>query len=240
MADIHIVDAIQVGLWFLAGLMSLYFSIGTARIWTSISTGFFLIFLSEGYLLAPWVDDPRLKGIHLIVGTIAIMVMTYGFLEYYVFSRTLEASGKKINVYLTTAGVIVASMVFLLINPEPSATVLRHIHLVANVNWVFLSLINLYMIRRIYVQIRETRAAPGFIAFGVVFACIFLWRGSELYLQVYCWDEAWNDHLRELVQSVDTGFPRRIWFSHLVNDVSSILSSVSVGGTFLYLYRLLR
>ena len=71
--------AIQVGLWFLAGLISLYFSIGSARIWTSISTGFFLVFLSEGYLLAPWVEDPRLKGIHLIVGTIAIMVMTYGF-----------------------------------------------------------------------------------------------------------------------------------------------------------------
>ncbi|MCP4655154.1 MAG: hypothetical protein GY856_07015 [bacterium] len=135
---------------------------------------------------------------------------------------------------------IAASMVFLLINPAPGATVLRHIHLAANVNWVFLSLINLYMIRMFYVQIRETRAAPGFIAFGVVFACIFLWRGSELYLQVYCWDEAWNDHLRELGANVETIFPRRIWFSTLVNEVSSILSSISVGGTFLYLYRLLR
>ena len=38
MSEVHIVEIVQVGLWFLAGAISLYFSIGNARIWTSIST----------------------------------------------------------------------------------------------------------------------------------------------------------------------------------------------------------
>lgn len=240
MTDLPILDLIQVALWFLAGAISLYFSIGSARIWTSISTGFFLIFLSEGYRVAPWVEDPRLAAIHFIVGTIAILVMTFGFQEYYVFSRTFEAEGRKARVYLTTLAAIAASLVFLLINPPPSDTVLRHVLMVANVNWVFLSLINLDMIRRIYRQIGESRVAPGFIAFGVAFFFLFLWRGSELYLQVYCWDATWNEHLRQLGAAPDAAHAGRIAFSRWVHEGAGLLSSVSVGATFLYLLRLLR
>ncbi len=223
-----IADAAVVGLWLLAGAISLYFSIGNARIWTSISTGFFLIFVSEAYPLAPWIDHPRLVAIHSIIGTIAIMAMTHGFQEYYVFSRTLEAGGRKAVVYLTTAAVIVGSMIFLLINPAPSPAVLRHIRIIENGNWVFLSLINVDMIRKIFVQIRDTRIARGFVAFGIVFVCILLWRGAELYLQVYGWDTEAAPALA------------RAQFSMGVHRFAGIASSVSVGATFLYLLRLLR
>lgn len=240
MNDIPILDLVQVGLWFLAGAISLYFSIGNARIWTSISTGFFLIFIAEGYLVAPWVQTPRLAAIHMIIGTIAILVMTFGFQEYYVFSRTFEVGGSKAKVYLVTLGAIAASMLFLLVNPDPTPTVLRHILLVGNVNWVFLSLINLDIIRCIHKQLGDSRVAPGFVAFGVVFFLLFLWRGSELYLQVYCWDDAWLEHLRSLGADAQAAYPWRIQFSTIVHEVSSVLSSLAVGGTFLYLFRLLR
>jgi len=52
----NIISIVQVVFWLIAGGFSFYFSIGNARVWTSISIGFFLIFLSQVYLLAPWAD----------------------------------------------------------------------------------------------------------------------------------------------------------------------------------------
>ena len=79
MAPVPVIELVSVGTWFLAGLIALYFSLGSARIWTAISTGFLLVFVSEGYRLFPWVRGPRLTAVYLIVGTIAILVLTYGF-----------------------------------------------------------------------------------------------------------------------------------------------------------------
>lgn len=240
MDSVPVIELISVGTWFLAGVVALYFSIGSARIWTAISTGFLLVFVSEGYRLFPATSGARLTALHLIVGTIAILVLTHGFQEYYVFSRTLEASGRKVTVYLATLGVIAASYLFLLANPEPSATVLRHIALVANVNWVFLTLINVDITLRIYAQVRGTRVAPGFLAFLAVFVCLFLWRGSALYLQVYAWDHEWRDVLAAAGAVVQAPELWRVGFAQTVEHVAGLVSSLSVGATFVYLYRLLR
>lgn len=232
---------VQVALWFLAGVISFYFSIGNARIWTSISLGFFLIFLSQAYLLNPLSMYHKLAAIHYIIGTIAIMVLTHGFQEYYVFSRTLEVEGSKAQVYLVTMGVIAASAVFVYLNPKPSDTVLRNIKMIENANWVFLSLVNLDMIRKIYLQIRDSAMAKGFIAFSVVFLFIFLWKGSELYLQIYLWDKEWIEIMDFFGVPVDAAkYPARVNFSLLVSQSCGFISSLSVGGTFLYLFRLLR
>ncbi|NIN35024.1 MAG: hypothetical protein GTO60_08005, partial [Gammaproteobacteria bacterium] len=40
----HVVLAV---FWVIAGCVSFYFSIGNARVWTSIAVGFFLILLGE-------------------------------------------------------------------------------------------------------------------------------------------------------------------------------------------------
>ncbi len=241
MSSIAVVDVLLVVAWLIAGGVSLYFSFGNARIWTSISTGFFLIFVSQAYLLAPWVRDPRLAAIHSIVGTIAILALTHGFQEYYVFSRTMEAGGSKAAVYLTAAAAVVASLVFLIINPTPSAASVRLIRIIESSNWVFLSLINIDMIRKIYVQVRESPISRGFIAFAIVFAAIFLWKGSSLYLQVYGWDREWNTVLAGFGVDPDTSlYAPRIAFSLAVNRVAAFASSVAVGGTFVYMYRLLR
>lgn len=240
MENLNPTDLIQVIFWFLAGGISFYFSIGNARVWTSISTGFFLIFVSEAYMLAPWTDYPRLAAIHYIIGTIAIMVMTHGFQEYYVFTRTLETGGSKAQVYIATIGVILASAGFVFINPEPTYNVLRHIKMIENANWVFLSLINIDMIRKIYLQIKDSSISRGFIAFGVVFAFLFLWKGAELYLQVFCWDNDWRIFMRNMGAPVSTDYPARIAFSQAVYQGAGLLSGISVGGTFIYLYRLLR
>lgn len=226
--QLDVFDVVRVSLWFIAGLISLYFSVGNARIWTSISTGFFLVFVSEGYLLAPWVAHPALMALHSVVGTVAVLVITHGFMEYYVFSRTLESGGSKAQVYLAVAGVVLASAAFIFINPAPTDAVVHHIRVVENACWVFLVVINLDLLRKIHGAVKDTPIGPGFVAFGVVFFFIFLWRGSALYLQVYGWDE----HTTE--------YPFRVGLSLNVNRFASMLSSISLGGTFLYLARLMR
>ena len=218
--------------WLVAGCVSFYFSIGNARVWTSIAVGFFLILLGEiipGALpFLPGLDNPYVLAMGHIIGTISILIMSHGFQEYYVFTRTLDFEGSKLHVYLAVVGVIGASMVFLLINPTPDQDVLRVIRIVENTNWVFLSLINIDLIRKIYFNIKDTPISNGFIAFMVVFACIFLWKGSQLYIDVF-----------NLEQLKDT-FPMRYEISFWCNNLGNFFASISVGATFLYLGKLLR
>lgn len=236
-----VISQIQVCCWLIAGLISFYFSVGNARVWTSISMGFFLIFVSQMYLLAPWADYPQLEAIHYIIGTISIMVMTHGFMEYYVFSRTMEAGGSKQVVYFTILGVVIGSVVFVTINPAPTYVVLRHIKMIENSTWVFLCIVNIELVRKIYLQIRGSAMANGFRAFCAVFVFIFLWKGAELYLQVYGWDPDWQVFLTNVGASAnDEEFRVRIALSRAVNEYAGILSGLSVGSSFLYLYRLLR
>src|ERR1035437_3994 len=99
-------DLVQVVFWGVAGAISFYFSIGNARVWTSISIGFFLIFLSQAYGINPWAHYQKLNAFHSIVGTVAIMTITHGFLEYYVFCRTFEISGNKLVGYMSTIAIL--------------------------------------------------------------------------------------------------------------------------------------
>jgi hypothetical protein len=228
-------DVARVSLWLLAGLVSLSFSFGNARIWTSISTGFFLVFVSEAYLIAPWTQPGVVMAMHSVVGTIAALLITHGFMEYYVFSRTLESSGAKWTVYAGTGGVLLASLAFLLVNPVPGLETIRSIRIVENSAWTMLSLINLDLLRKIHAQVRETPIARGFLGFMAVFALVFLWRGSMLYLQV------WGLDPDALAAGGDaTGQAFRVALSTAVNHGASVLSSLGVGAVFIFLARVLR
>lgn len=242
LSQVNTFELIRTIFWGLAGAISFYFSIGNARVWTSISIGFFLIFLGQAYAINPWVHYYKLSAFHNIVGTVAIVVITHGFLEYYVFCRTFEISGKKVAVYLFSLLILVAGGLFLFVNPTPSPNTIRNFKIVENAIWVFLSIMNLELIRKIYVAIKDSPISKGFIAFGIVFFLIFLWRGSELYLQIFQWDKDWQDIIAVMTDEVSDidKFADRVQISTLVNKYAGFLSSLSVGGTFIYIYRLLR
>lgn len=229
MESMHLAMAV---FWLIAGGVSFYFSIGNARVWTSIAVGFFLILIGEILPVAlpflPGLNDGYVLAMGHIIGTLSILLMSHGFQEYYVFTRTLDFGGSKLFVYLSVLGVVCASLVFLLINPEPTPDVRRMIRVVENTNWVFLSLINIDLIRKIFINIKDTPISRGFVAFMVVFACIFLWKGSELYLDVY--------HLEALQEA----FPVRYQLATVCSLVGNFLASISVAATFIYLARLLR
>jgi len=218
--------------WLIAGGVSFYFSIGNARVWTSIAVGFFLILLGEiipGALpFLPGLSNPYVLAMGHIIGTLSILIMSHGFQEYYVFTRTLDFEGSKLHVYLAVVGVIAASLVFLLINPTPDEDVRRVIRIVESTNWVFLSLINIDLIRKIYFNIKDTPISNGFVAFMVVFACIFLWKGSQLYIDVFSLD------------LVKDAYPIRYEISFWCKNLGNFFASISVGATFIYLGRLLR
>jgi hypothetical protein len=170
------------------------------------------------------------------------MLITHGFLEYYVFCKTFEISGNKMYVYLSTIAVLAISGMFLIVNPTPSPNTIRNIKMIENAIWVFLCVMNLELIRKIYEAIRDATISKGFIAFGIVFICIFLWKGSELYLQVFQWDKDWQDIIAVMAdEATDIDkYPLRVKFSEAVNRYAGLLSGLSVGGTFMYIYRLLK
>lgn len=242
LAQMNPFDLVQVIFWGLAGAISFYFSIGNARVWTSISIGFFLIFLSQAYGINPWGHYQKLTAFHYIVGTVAIMMITHGFLEYYVFCRTFEISGNKLVVYLSTLGILALSGAFLIINPTPSPNTIRNIRMVENAIWVFLCVMNIELVRKIYQAIKDSDISKGFIAFGFVFFFILLWRGSELYLQIYQWDQDWQDIIALMTdeESDIANYMSRVQFSQEVKRYAGLLSGISVGGTFTYIYRLLK
>lgn len=235
-----LLDGARVSLWLLAGLISLFFSLGNARIWTSISTGFFLVFISEAYLVAPWGRHGTIMAMHSVVGIVAVLIITFGFMEYYVFSRTLEAPGGKWVVYATTLGVLLAAAIFLASNAVPGPAVVRNVRLVENAIWTATALINIDLLRRIHRQVKDTPIAPGFLGFIAAFLCIVLWRGAQLYLQVYNLDE----EARTLGLGPDGlgagQVPFRVTLSAYTHRAASMLSSITVGGVFVYLVRALR
>lgn len=235
-------DLIQVVFWGLAGVISFYFSLGNARVWTSISIGFFLIFIGQAYAINPYIHYYKLSAFHYIIGTLAVMLITHGFLEYYVFCKTFEISGQKIFVYLSTVVILAGSGAFLIVNPTPSPNTIRNIKMIENAIWVFLSIMNMEIIRKIYQTIKDSTISRGFIAFGIVFFLIFLWKGSELYLQVFQWDRDWQDIIAVMGDDSNDfdNYPLRIAFSESVSRYAGLLSSLSVGGTFMYIYRLLK
>ncbi len=225
-------------LWVIAGVVSFYFSLGNARVWTSISVGFFLILVAEILPTAinflPGLEIPEVQALTSIVGTIAILVMSHGFQEYYVFSRTLELEGSKPLVYVATLGVIFISAAFIWVNFTPTARTLELIGIVEKTNWVFLSLINIDLIRKIYTNIQDSPISNGFAAFILVFFFIFLWKGSELYIQIYDL-ETLNTLAAAKGESLF-----RYDLSFYCKEIGNILAGLSVGGTFLYLAKLLR
>jgi hypothetical protein len=235
-------DLIQVIFWGIAGAISFYFSIGNARVWTSISIGFFLVFLGQAYAINPFVHYYKLSAFHYIIGSVAIMLITHGFLEYYVFCKTFEISGQKIFVYLSTIVILAGAGAFLIVNPTPGPNTIRNLKMVEHAIWVFLCLMNLELIRKIYESIKDATISRGFIAFGVVFICILLWKGSALYLQIFQWDKDWQDIIAVMTEeSSDIGlYPLRVAFFETVSRYAGLFSGISVGGTFIYLYRLLK
>lgn len=235
-------DLVQVLFWGVAGAISFYFSIGNARVWTSISIGFFLIFISQAYGINPWGHYQKLTAFHYVVGVVAIMVITHGFLEYYVFCRTFEISGNKLVVYLCTIAILLVSGAFLYVNPTPSPNTIRNFKMVENAIWVILCIMNLEVVRKIYSAIKGSDISNGFIAFGIVFICIFVWRGSDLYMQIFQWDRDWQDIIAVMTEETSDieEFIGRVTFSQEVNRYAGLLSGISVGGTFAYMYKLLR
>ena len=242
---------VQLVFWLIAGLISFLFSLGNARIWTSISIGFFLILISQFYLLNKLFQTPTTATFSYITGTIAIMLITHGFLDYYVFCRTFEIAGRKQTVYLTTILLLLLSWLFLIINPTPSMFTVRNVKMVENAIWVFLSLMNLEIIRKIYVAIKDSPIAKAFLCFGAVFVLIFLWKGSELYLQVFQWDRLWGNiafklDLDQVGLNLDLKLDdsdeywRRIHFAREGFDYAGLLAAMAVSGTFGFLYKLLK
>lgn len=235
-------DLVQVIFWGLAGAISFYFSIGNARVWTSISIGFFLIFLSQAYGINPWGHYQKLTAFHYIVGTVAIMTITHGFLEYYVFCRTFEISGDKLIVYLGMVAILVGAGIFLVVNPTPSPNTIRNFKIVENAIWVFLCIMNLEIIRKIYAAIKDSDISKGFVAFGVVFICILVWRSSDLYLQIFQWDKDWQDIIAMMTEETSDieEYMGRVRVAQEVNRYAGLLSGISVGGAFTYMYKLLK
>lgn len=240
-ASIGVEGIILVICWFFAGVVSLSFSSGNTRIWTSISTGSFLIFLSQIYAINPWILWNKVTAFHSITSALAILLIAHGFLEYYIFCRTFEITGSKRTVYFTTILICLLAALLLIVNPKPNYHVLREFKVIETAIWVFLSLFVVFLIFKIYLVIEGSNISKGFVAFGLVFLFIFLWKGSQLYLQIYHWDKEWLDIIEFSGEATDIGkYPTRVAVATTINQVAGYLSGLSVGGTFIYLLRLMR
>lgn len=239
----NVSDLVMVFFWFVAAVISFYFSYGNARLWTSISVGFFLIFWSQAYLLNPYASSYfKVTAVHTIIGAVSILLISHGFQEYFVFTHTLEITGSKRKIYLTTIGAILFGILIVYLNPKPSLFVLRNYRMIENSIWLFLSIVNIFVILKIYQEIKGSPIANGILSFALVFFFIVLWKGSELYLQMYQLDPAWQTLVEEFDFSVTSegigSVPAKV-AAHM-NSIGAMSSGLSVVGTFAYLFRLLR
>ena len=239
----NVSDLVLVFFWFVAAVVSFYFSYGNARLWTSISIGFFLIFWSQAYLLNPYASSYfRVTAVHTIIGAVSILLISYGFQEYFTFTHTLEITGSKRAIYITTIGAILLGTLIVYLNPKPNLFVLRNYRMVENTVWLFLSIINILVIFKIYKEIKGSPIANGILSFALVFFFILMWKGSDLYLQMYQWDTSWQTLVEEYDFSIKSEGLDSVYAKLAIqmSSVGAMFSGLSVVGTFAYLIRLLR
>lgn len=236
-----LVGIIQAILWGISGIICLVFSFGNSRLWTSISTGFFLLLISEAYRLNPYVYFYKLAALHYAISTLAIIIITYGFLEYFIFCRALVISGKKRTVYFSIILAIVVSGAILFFSPDPSQQILRNVKMVDNAVWVFFSLFIIYLTLGSYSIIKESDIAKGILMLTFSFVLIIIWKASELYLQIFLLDNAWQNIISLTDETSNVYFhPMLTRYLNVINASSGILASISVGGAFAYIYREMR
>jgi len=218
--------------WIVATGVALRFGIGNARAWSGMAIGFLLIPASELLPVAlAWLPGPHSNyapALGHLVGMAAVLTMHHSVQDYYTFTQTLEERGDRPSIGLPMVGAIAAAVVLLLVGPEPTAAVRRAIHMIENGNWVFLTLINIGLIGKIRHNLGDTPVSRGFFALAAVFGCIALWKGSELYLDVYQ-----LDMFRE-------SFPIGYQVASFGSVAGNVLASIGASATFIYLARLLR
>jgi hypothetical protein len=234
-------NIIQICCWLIAGVVSLYFSVGNARLWTSISFGFFLLMIGQSYLINPLVKYHLVIAMHHVCSVLSIMLISHGIFEYYLFCRTLEISGKKQTVYIATAGILIFFLCFLLVNPNPSPNAIRNYQIIANAIWVILCIANIELCRKIYLSLRNSSIGKGFLGFAVAFALIMFWKGAFLYQQIYQWDRLGQDIYYISGQYLDIDdYADIVKFTYHIISYTGILASMTVVGTHLYFLRQLK
>lgn len=239
----NVSDLVLVFFWFVAAVVSFYFSYGNARLWTSISIGFFLIFWSQAYLLNPYSSSYfRVTAVHTIIGAVSILLISYGFQEYFTFTHTLEITGSKRAIYISTIAAILVGTLIVYLNPKPNLFVLRNYRMVENTVWLFLSIVNILVVFKIYKEIKGSPIANGILSFALVFIFIVMWKGSELYLQMYQWDASWQTLVEEYDFSIKSDGLDSIQFklATVMSSIGAMFSGLSVVGAFAYLFKLMR
>ena len=228
--------------WFVAAAFSFYFSLNNSRIWTSISIGFFLLFWSQSYQLNPWHETFTVMiAVHYMIGTVAILVISHGIQEYFVFTRTLEITGSKKTIYIGTAAILAFTILVVSLNPKPSLYVLRNYRMMNNTVWFYLCIINIYTIFKIYKEMKDSPIANGILSFGVVFIFALIWKGAGLYLMMYQWDKPWLDIIEFDGISTDIALHQgKVDIAKSLFKIFNFVTSFSVAGTFAYLFKLLR
>jgi hypothetical protein len=239
---IDFTDLLLVFFWFVAAAISFYFSLNNSRIWTSISIGFFLLFWSQSYQLNPWQGSFTVMiAIHYMIGTVAILVISHGIQEYFVFTRTLEITGSKKTIYIGTALILALTILVVSLNPKPSLYVLRNYRMMNSTVWFYLCIINIYTIVKIYKEMKDSPIANGILSFGLVFIFALIWKGAGLYLMMYQWDKPWLDIIEFDGISTDIELHAgKVELAKSLNQIFNFLTSFSVAGTFAYLFKLLR
>jgi len=228
--------------WLVAASIALYFSVNNSRIWTSIGIGFFLLFWSQSYQLNPWHETFTIMiAVHYMIGTISILLVSHGIQEYYLFTRTLEITGSKKTIYIGTFLIIAIAILVISLNPKPSLYVLRNYRMMNNTIWFFLCILNIYYIAKIYSEMKDSPIVNGIIAFGVVFVFALIWKGSGLYMMIYQWDKPWLDIIEFTGESTDIQLHMaKVQLARWLFKTFNVLTSLSVAGTFAYLFKLLR
>ena len=114
--------------------------------------------------------------------------------------------------------------------------------MVENTVWLFLSIVNILVIFKIYKEIKGSPIANGILSFALVFFFIVMWKGSELYLQMYQWDASWQTLVEEYDFSIKSDGLDSIQFklATLMSSVGAMFSGLSVVGAFAYLFKLMR
>lgn len=236
-------DLVSTAFLLIATISGLLISIERARFWRAISTGFFLLFCSQVWVLTPYASSfLHMTAINSAVSAISILMISYGIQEYYIFTRTLEARDSRVPLYITLIIAILAVTLIIYQNPKPNLFALRNYRIMECTIWLFLSFINIYVVFSIWREMKGAPTSAGIASLCLVFICLAAWKGSSLYLLIYQWDNSWQSLVETYYLELKTYGMESILAAsaYRLNSVAGLLAGILSGVSFTWLYTLFR
>jgi hypothetical protein len=205
----------QLVMWVIPIAVVLFvFSWRSGRAWNFILAGYAMACLRVNWKFLPGYEASLgFEAMRYWVGIGAIVIITLGFMDFFVGTLTMENERAERGPFALAAGVLAMGAVYLWMSPPVTHEFITCMRNSEDIVWVIFSFITIATIVRIRRSMEGMPLYTGFRMLAAVFCMIILWRGIGFQLRAFEFEamapdvyESWHTVQEALEALVGLGF----------------------------------